>query len=78
MGMWVFLCSEVMFFTGPDRVLHRAAVRHAALAGPGVGPEHPADGRRTPFILICSSVTMVRPSAAVSRGDIRKLNSSFA
>ena len=35
MGMWVFLCSEVMFFTGLIGVLHRAAVRDAALAAAG-------------------------------------------
>ena len=72
MGMWVFLCSEVMFFTG--LIGSYIVLRFATPLWPP-----PASVLNIPltavntFILICSSVTMVQALAAVSRGDYRKL-----
>lgn len=72
MGMWVFLCSEVMFFTG--LIGSYIVLRFATPLWP-----HPADTLNIPltalntFILICSSVTMVQALAAIQRGDERKL-----
>ncbi len=72
MGMWVFLCSEVMFFTG--LIGSYIVLRFASPLWPP-----PADVLNIPltavntFILICSSVTMVQALAAISRGDARKM-----
>src|SRR6266496_6180805 len=72
MGMWVFLCSEVMFFTG--LIGSYIVLRFATPLWPA-----PASVLNIPltavntFILICSSVTMVQALAAVSRGDYRRL-----
>ena len=72
MGMWVFLCSEVMFFTG--LIGSYIVLRFATPLWPP-----PASVLNIPltavntFILICSSVTMVQSLAAISRGDTRKM-----
>jgi heme/copper-type cytochrome/quinol oxidase subunit 3 len=72
MGMWVFLCSEVMFFTG--LIGSYIVLRFATPLWPA-----PASVLNIPltavntFILICSSVTMVQALAAISRGDARKM-----
>jgi heme/copper-type cytochrome/quinol oxidase subunit 3 len=72
MGMWVFLCSEVMFFTG--LIGSYIVLRFASPVWP-----HPGDTLNiwltalNTFILICSSVTMVQALASVRDGDIRKL-----
>jgi heme/copper-type cytochrome/quinol oxidase subunit 3 len=72
MGMWVFLCSEVMFFTG--LIGSYIVLRFASPSWP-----HPADVLNIPltagntFLLICSSVTMVQALAAIGRGDERKM-----
>jgi cytochrome c oxidase subunit III len=71
MGMWVFLCSEVMFFTG--LIGAYIVLRFATPLWP-----HPGSVLNIPltafntFVLICSSVTMVQALAAVQRGDMRK------
>jgi heme/copper-type cytochrome/quinol oxidase subunit 3 len=72
MGMWVFLCSEVMFFTG--LIGSYIVLRFATPLWPPPASvlNIPLTAMNT-FILICSSVTMVQALAAVSRGDIRKL-----
>jgi heme/copper-type cytochrome/quinol oxidase subunit 3 len=68
-GMWVFLLSEVMFFTGligAYIILRFARPEH--FAAPGVVLNVPLTGVNT-FILICSSVTMVKAFAAIQHGD---------
>lgn len=68
-GMWVFLLSEVMFFTGligSYIILRFANPEH--FAEPGVVLNVPLTGLNT-FILICSSVTMVKAFAAIQHGD---------
>jgi heme/copper-type cytochrome/quinol oxidase subunit 3 len=71
MGMWVFLCSEVMFFTGliGSYIVLRFATPLWPV--PGTVLNIPLTAFNT-FILICSSVTMVQALAAVQRGDMRK------
>ena len=74
MGMWVFLCSEVMFFTGliGAYIVLRFATPALAAAGTHESLNIPLTAINT-FILICSSVTMVQALAAVQRGDTRKM-----
>jgi heme/copper-type cytochrome/quinol oxidase subunit 3 len=72
MGMWVFLCSEIMFFTG--LIGSYIVLRFASPVWP-----HPGNTLNiwltalNTFILICSSVTMVQALASVRDGDLRKL-----
>src|SRR5688572_1172770 len=69
LGMWVFLLSEVMFFSGligAYIVLRFAHPEH--WAEPNVVLNVPLTGLNT-FILICSSVTMVKAFAAIEHGD---------
>ena len=69
LGMWVFLLSEVMFFTsliGAYIILRFA--HPESFAEPGVVLNVPLTGLNT-FILICSSVTMVKAFAAIENGD---------
>jgi heme/copper-type cytochrome/quinol oxidase subunit 3 len=72
MGMWVFLCSEVMFFTG--LIGSYIVLRFATPLWPPPASvlNIPLTAMNT-FILICSSVTMVQSLAAISRGDTRKM-----
>ncbi len=68
-GMWVFLCSEVMFFAGliGSYVVLRFGAS-ATWAEPNVVLNVPVTAINT-FILICSSVTMVKAFAAAEAGD---------
>jgi heme/copper-type cytochrome/quinol oxidase subunit 3 len=69
LGMWVFLLSEVMFFTsliGSYVILRFAQPEH--FAAPGVVLNVPLTALNT-FFLICSSVTMVKAFAAIQQGD---------
>lgn len=73
LGMWVFLLSEVMFFTsliGAYVILRFA--NPEAFALPGEVLNVPLTGLNT-FILICSSVTMVKAFAAIENGDHKGL-----
>jgi cytochrome c oxidase subunit III len=73
LGMWVFLLSEVMFFTsliGAYIILRFA--NPDAFAEPGVVLNVPLTAANT-FVLICSSVTMVKAFAAIQDGDQRGL-----
>jgi heme/copper-type cytochrome/quinol oxidase subunit 3 len=69
LGMWVFLASEVMFFTG--LIGSYIVLRFGFPEWP-----HPADTLDVPltafntFVLICSSVTMALSLAAIERGDV--------
>ena len=68
-GMWVFLCSEVMFFTGliGSYIVLRFGASES-WANPGEVLNVPITAVNT-FILICSSVTMVKAFAAAEQGD---------
>jgi len=73
LGMWVFLLSEVMFFTGliGSYIILRFA-HPDQFADPGVVLNVPLTAFNT-FVLICSSVTMVKAFAAIQQGDQRGL-----
>ncbi|MBW3552082.1 MAG: heme-copper oxidase subunit III [Gemmatimonadetes bacterium] len=73
LGMWVFLLSEVMFFTAliGSYIILRAA-QPEAFAEPGVVLNVPLTAFNT-FLLICSSVTMVKAFAAIEHGDQKGL-----
>jgi len=69
LGMWVFLLSAVMFFTGligSYVILRFAHPDHFVL--PGEVLNVPLTAFNT-FLLICSSVTMVKAFAAIEQGD---------
>jgi cytochrome c oxidase subunit 3 len=69
LGMWVFLLSEVMFFTsliGAYIILRFATPD--AFAEPNVVLNVPLTAFNT-FVLICSSVTMVKAFAAIEEGN---------
>lgn len=68
LGMWVFLGSEVMFFTAliGSYIILRFS-RPEAWKPPGVVLAIPITAVNT-FLLICSSVTMVKAFAAVQDG----------
>jgi cytochrome c oxidase subunit 3 len=69
LGMWVFLLSEVMFFTGliGAYIILRFA-RPEQFADPGVVLNVPLTAANT-FLLICSSVTMVKAFAEIEQGN---------
>jgi len=73
LGMWVFLLSEVMFFTsliGSYIILRFAHPDH--FSDPGTVLNVPLTAFNT-FALICSSVTMVKAFAAIQQGDVAGL-----
>lgn len=73
LGMWVFLLSEVMFFTsliGAYIVLRFAHPDQFAQPGEVLNVTLTAVNT---FVLICSSVTMVKAFAALEHGDQRGL-----
>jgi cytochrome c oxidase subunit 3 len=73
LGMWVFLASEVMFFTaliGSYVILRFGAP--GEWARPGVVLNIPITAFNT-FLLICSSVSMVKAYAAIADGDQKML-----
>jgi len=69
LGMWVFLLSEVMFFSGliGAYIILRFA-NPEQWAEPGEVLNVPLTAFNT-FMLICSSVTMVKAFAAIEHGD---------
>src|SRR6059036_2639847 len=73
LGMWIFLASEVMFFTaliGTYIILRFGAP--GEWAKPNTVLSVPITGFNT-FLLICSSVTMVKAYAAIADGNQRML-----
>jgi heme/copper-type cytochrome/quinol oxidase subunit 3 len=73
LGIWVFLGSEVMFFTAliGSYIILRFA-NPGAFAHPGGVLNIPITAINT-FLLICSSVTMVKAFAAANMGDMAKM-----
>ncbi len=70
-GMWIFLGSEVMFFAtliGTYVVLRFGA--SDTWAAPGEVLNVPVTAVNT-FVLICSSVSMVKAFAAAEKGNVR-------
>jgi cytochrome c oxidase subunit 3/cytochrome o ubiquinol oxidase subunit 3 len=75
LGMWVFLGSEIMFFTAliGSYIILRVA-QPGAWKEPGVVLNIPITAVNT-FLLICSSVTMVKAFAAAQDGRQKQLQS---
>ena len=73
LGMWVFLASEVMFFTAliGTYIILRFGVTEP-WAAPNAVLAVPLTAFNT-FLLICSSVSMVKAFAAIADGDQRGL-----
>jgi len=73
LGMWVFLASEVMFFGAliGTYIILRFSVEQP-WAQPGVLLNVPLTAFNT-FLLICSSVSMVKSFAAIADGDQQKM-----
>jgi cytochrome c oxidase subunit 3 len=75
LGMWVFLGSEIMFFTA---LIGAYLILRAGNPGawPAGGPKEvlniPVTAFNT-FLLICSSVSMVKAFAAIAAGDQRRM-----
>jgi heme/copper-type cytochrome/quinol oxidase subunit 3 len=79
LGMWVFLASEVMFFTsliGAYIILRFGTDQWAFPAVPLEEGGSPLAIQLTAFntfMLICSSVTMVKAFASIEQGDQKQL-----
>ena len=67
LGMWLFLASEVMFFTGLIAAYIVLRISHPAWPGPE-GHLSKALGALNTFILLCSSATMVLAFVEAQRG----------
>jgi heme/copper-type cytochrome/quinol oxidase subunit 3 len=76
-GTWLFLASEVMFFSG--LIGAYIVIRAGAVSWPVPGSvlNIPVTAINT-FVLICSSVTMVRALYSVRRGDQRHFRINLA
>ena len=78
LGMWVFLASEVMFFSGLIGAYLVLRLGAPSWPVPGAILNVPLTAFNT-FLLICSSVTMVLAYAAIHyRGDQRALRTYLA
>lgn len=77
LGMWLFLCSEVMFFAGliGSYIVLRLGSR--SWPAPGEILNIPLTGFNT-FVLICSSVTMVKAFFWCQEGDKKKITLHLA
>jgi heme/copper-type cytochrome/quinol oxidase subunit 3 len=73
LGMWIFLLSEIMFFTAliGSYIILRFA-HPDAWAAPGEVLNIPVTAVNT-FLLICSSVTMVKAYASIADGNQKQL-----
>ncbi len=69
LGMWVFLASEVMFFTGLLAAYIVLRMGHPAWPG-SEGHLSVPMGTLNTFVLICSSMTIVMALAALHDGKI--------
>lgn len=72
LGMWLFLCSEVMFFSGLIGAYIVLRMGSVNWPQPGEILNIPLTGLNT-FILICSSVTMVKAFAWCTEGNQKKI-----
>ena len=70
--MWVFLCSDAMSFAGLLAAYAAVRMGDSSWPVPASVLDVPLTALNT-FILICSSVTMVKALSAIKRGDRRGL-----
>ena len=71
-GMWMFLFSEIMFFTGIIGGSLSLRAHTASWPLPGAVLDVPLTALNT-FILICSSMTMVEALRGAQMGDERRM-----
>src|ERR1051326_3182979 len=71
-GMWMFLVSDALTFGGLLCTYGGLRIGSWDWPGPGQGLDIPAHAVNT-FILICSSVTMVKSLSAIRHGNLRGL-----
>jgi heme/copper-type cytochrome/quinol oxidase subunit 3 len=72
MGMWMFLVSEILFFTGLIGTGIALRARSDSWAEPGEYLNVPLTAANT-FFLICSSMTMVEALRAAETGENRRM-----
>ena len=72
MGMWMFLFSEIMFFTGLIGASLGLRAHQGSWPAPGEVLNVPLTALNT-FILICSSMTMVEALRGARLGDLRRM-----
>jgi heme/copper-type cytochrome/quinol oxidase subunit 3 len=72
MGMWIFLVSEILFFTGLIGTGIALRVRSDWWAEPGEVLNVPLTAANT-FLLICSSLTMVEALRAAELGEHKRM-----
>ncbi len=72
LAVWLFLATEIMFFSAIIGASWALRVRTGNWAAPGEVLNVPLTGVNT-FILICSSLTMVEALAAIERGNQSRL-----
>lgn len=77
LGMWIFLASEIMFFTGLIGSYIVLRLGSESWPEPGTVLNTPLLAVNT-FILICSSLTMVQALSAAQRSDTAKLKLNLA
>ncbi|MFQ5877681.1 MAG: heme-copper oxidase subunit III [Acidobacteriota bacterium] len=66
--MWIFLCSDAMSFAGLLAAYAAVRLGDPSWPVPGEVLDVPLTALNT-FVLICSSVTMVKALSAIRRGD---------
>lgn len=69
LGIWLFLASEAMFFTGLIAAFIILWMSHPAWPG-AEGHLNRAIGTMNTFVLICSSMTMALALGSEQRGDL--------
>src|SRR6516165_4514680 len=71
-AMWLFLVTEIMFFTG--LIGTYIVLRNGSKNWPTPHEVHliEALGAINTFVLICSSLTVVLAHSAIMQGDVRK------
>ncbi|HZU38995.1 MAG TPA: heme-copper oxidase subunit III [Gemmataceae bacterium] len=76
LAMWIFLVTEIMFFTGliGTYIVLRLGASSAKEPWPAPHQVHLIEwvGAVNTFVLICSSLTVVLAHWAISRGDMRR------
>src|SRR5271156_3009040 len=76
LAIWLFLVTEIMFFTGLIGVylVLRNGTPSATNPWPQPHEVHLVEwiGAANTFVLICSSLTVVLGHLAISKGDVRK------
>lgn len=71
LAMWLFLVTEIMFFTG--LIGTYIVLRNGSAAWPKPSDVHLSEalGAINTFVLICSSVTVVLAHWAIAQGDVK-------